>query len=140
MQENNWARLRDSRPVMRAVHATWPTYFPAFLCIRHQAAEVLCFPFPWPLFLETADCAYGVSFLLPASVGSKGALFNAQTKVRAASIPREGRGTGRDFQYVRRAPRRTFGSCPAAATPFRLLRSSYLMTGNHNFWATSQTP
>ena len=27
MQENTWARLRDSRPGARAFHATQPTYF-----------------------------------------------------------------------------------------------------------------
>ena len=31
MQENIWARLRDSLPGMCAIHATYPTYFPAFL-------------------------------------------------------------------------------------------------------------
>ena len=31
MQENTWARLCDSCPGARAIHATYPTYFPAFL-------------------------------------------------------------------------------------------------------------
>ena len=31
MQENTWARLRDSRSGAHAIHATQPTYFPAFL-------------------------------------------------------------------------------------------------------------
>ena len=33
MQENMWARLRDSRPGACLIHATYPTYFPAFLYI-----------------------------------------------------------------------------------------------------------
>ena len=33
MQENMWARLRDSRPGGCLIHATKPTYFPAFLYI-----------------------------------------------------------------------------------------------------------
>ena len=34
MQENTWAMLRDSRPGARAIHATYPTYFPAFLYFK----------------------------------------------------------------------------------------------------------
>ena len=34
MQENTWARLRDSHPGKHAIHATQPTHFLAYLYVR----------------------------------------------------------------------------------------------------------
>ena len=40
MQENMWARLRDSCPGTRVIHATYPTYFPALpYCIWNTLFE-----------------------------------------------------------------------------------------------------
>ena len=41
MQENMWARLRDSRPGACLIHATKPTYFPAFLYLSLERIEML---------------------------------------------------------------------------------------------------
>ena len=41
MQENMWARLRDSRPGACLIHATLPTYFPAFLYMFYSCHHLL---------------------------------------------------------------------------------------------------
>ena len=53
MQENMWARLRDSRPAACSIHATEPTYFPAFLYLLGRNYQLCCMETQGKIFCRT---------------------------------------------------------------------------------------
>ena len=60
MQENTWARLRDSRSGMHVIHATWPTYFLACLYSSNCESQVYAMVLPDHDINPRVPCKSGV--------------------------------------------------------------------------------